>query len=557
MTLDVTIFRSTVIVLLMTLFVPRVHAQDEGGDDFNLLRFSGGTVSADFRLGLSMSGSSMAAASWGGVMSGRVHNGAAEVFVNPANLTALEARQLIVDGQVGIGTWMASGTGHIPQADIDGALDDVFADFNYPDTAPRNYTQFEALDVGLQHRLPSMAFAVPIGRGTVLSAGIENPASTSLSMRAAGLEAYFSGQSGSEEAAPTRIDALLSIGLAAQLQLRMSTMAVAVGHEFEGIGPGALRLGATLTRHRFRTSLGLDVNPTGMMVLNETKQYLFNDPAEVSLGPDETNVLYLRASGNYADTQWGGRLGMAYALSSGKLGVSLLYTAAPTFTMTDPNAFGESYIPTFVNMDGSSDPAEGEPELIAIDDVDIAKPTLTKRTNDTLGQEMIVSLPSSLTFGMDVGLGKHTLALNVVQYLSEMSTEFEYDEVRRFGKDLGTGLRVGLDFQFPDKLRGAGFALIPIRLLFLDIDGLLFQALGRYTGYAKPHYRLGGGIAMGAAIVEGVDDPEGLEDILSLPLLTGFSLGRSYTLFEDMQIGVMLFGVPDVAYRFSLAYTVR
>jgi len=551
------LFSSALATLVMACFVPAVVAQDGGGDDFNLMRFSGGTVSADFRLGFSMSGSSLGSASWGGVMSGKVHSGAAEVFLNPATMAQLEARQLIVDGQVGIGTWMSSGTGHIPQADIESALDDVFSDFNYPDSAPRNYTQFQALNLGLQRRLPSMAYAVPIGKRTVLSAGVENPASTSFSLQAAGLEAYFSGQSGSEDAAPTRIDALLSIGMAAQLQLRMSTMAIGFGHSFEKMGPGVLRLGAALTRHRFRTSLGIDVNPTGMMVLNQTKQYLFNDPDEVTLATDETNVLYLRANGNYADTQWGARLGMAYALPSGKLGISLLYTAAPTFTMSDPNAFVESYIPTFVNMDGSPDAAEGEEELIAIDNVDIAKPTLTKRTTDTLGQEMRLSLPSSITLGIDLGLGKHTLALNLVQYLSEMSAEFEYGDARRFGKDLGTGLRVGMDFQFPDRLRGAGFALIPIRLLFLDIDGLLLQALGRYSGYANPHYRLGGGLAMGAAIVEGVEDPAQLEDTLSLPFLTGFSLGRSYTLRQNLQVGVLVFGMPDVAYRFSLAYIVR
>ena len=62
---------------------------------------------------------------------------------------------------------------------------------------------------------------------------------------------------------------------------------------------------------------------------------------------------------------------------------------------------------------------------------------------------------------------------------------------------------------------------------------------------------------MGAAIVEGVEDPAQLEDTLSLPFLTGFSLGRSYTLRQNLQVGVLVFGMPDVAYRFSLAYIVR
>lgn len=554
---DNILFRSALLVLLAVFLVLPARAQEEDEDDFDLLRFSGGSIAAEFRLGLSMSGSSVGAASWGGVVSNRVHSGAAEVFINPANLSRLENRQLIMDGQVGLGTWMSSGNGHIPQSDIDDAIDDVFEDFNYPDSAPRNYTQFQSLDVGLQRRLPSMAFAVPVGKRTVLSVGVENPASTSLSLRAAGIEAYFSGEAGADEGAPTRIDALLSIGMAAHMDLRMSSISIGGAHLVENAGPGTLRIGAALTRHSFRTSLGLDVSPTGVMVLNQAKQYLFNDPEEVSLDDDETNVMYWRAGGNYSDSQWGGRFGLAYDLPSGKFGVSLLYTASPTFNMIDPNAFGESFIPAFVNMDGESDPDEGEEELVDIDKVDIAKPTLTKQTNDTLGQEMTVSLPSSLTLGVDVGLGKHTLAVNLIQYLSEMSTEFEYDDAKKFGKDLGTGVRFGMDFQFPDRIKGAGYALIPIRLLFLDFDGLLFQAIGKHTGYSNPHYRIGGGIAMGSAIVEGVEDPQDLQDTLDTPLLTGFSLGRSYTVLKDVNVGVMVFGMPDVAYRFSLGYNIK
>lgn len=554
---DKYLFRSAFLVLLAAFLVVPAHAQEEDDEDFDMLRFSGGTVAADFRLGLSMSGSSIGTASWGGVVSSRVHNGAASIFLNPANLSRLDSRQLIMDGQVGLGSWMTSDDGHIPQADIDEALDDMFEDFNYPDSEPRNYTQFTSLDAGLQRRLPSLAFAVPIGRRTVISVGVERPAATSLALRAAGLEVYLSGETGADEGAPTRIDALFSVGMAAHMELRMSSISVGGAHVIENVGPGTLRVGAALTRHHFRTSLGLDVNPSGMMVLNQTKQYLFNDPGELSLDDDETNVMYWRASGNYSASEWGGRIGMAYDLPSGKLGFSLLYTAAPTFDLHDPNAFGESYIPAFVNLDGKSDPDEGEEELANIDNVDIAKPTLTKQTNDTLGEDMTVSLPSSLTLGVDIGLGKHTLALNLVQYMSEMSTEFEYDDVRKFGKDLGTGFRFGMDFQFPDRMKGAGYALIPIRLLFLDIDGLLLQAFGKHTGYSDPHYRLGGGVAMGSAIVEGVDDPEDLRDTLDIPLLTGLSLGRSYTVLDDVNVGVMVFGVPDVAYRFSVAYTIR
>jgi hypothetical protein len=94
--------------------------------------------------------------------------------------------------------------------------------------------------------------------------------------------------------------------------------------------------------------------------------------------------------------------------------------------------------------------------------------------------------------------------------------------------------------------------LLPLRLLFLDVDGLLFQAMGRYSGYRNPHYRLGGGLQQGTLLVGRLAaDARPATQVLP----TGFSMGRQYTLFNGLDVGVMLFGVPDMAFRMSLGYS--
>ena len=103
---------------------------------------------------------------------------------------------------------------------------------------------------------------------------------------------------------------------------------------------------------------------------------------------------------------------------------------------------------------------------------------------------------------------------------------------------------------------GWDYALIPVRLLFLDFDGLLFQAFGSTTHYKNPYYRVGVGFMLGDESTEGLNDEysETFKDIFNLPLPNGIALSRKYTIFDNIDVGVLIFGVPDLALKFSLGY---
>ena len=90
---------------------------------------------------------------------------------------------------------------------------------------------------------------------------------------------------------------------------------------------------------------------------------------------------------------------------------------------------------------------------------------------------------------------------------------------------------------------------LPIRLLFLDIDGLLFQTFRGVTGYKNSHYRFGTSFMLGDGIVTVNNDS--LLDILDLPLPRSFSMGRQYTIFDHLDVGVTVLAFPDFMLKYS------
>jgi hypothetical protein len=122
------------------------------------------------------------------------------------------------------------------------------------------------------------------------------------------------------------------------------------------------------------------------------------------------------------------------------------------------------------------------------------------------------------------------------------------------GKTAQHGFGFGLDFKMKDKLGGWNYLLIPVRLLFLDIDGLLMQAFRPYTGYTNPRYRIGASVMTGSEIASG--EFSNLDSALALPLPMGISMGRTYRVFNAADVGFTVFGFPDLLFRFSLGLSI-
>ncbi len=561
-------------LLLCSVLALPVLAQDED-DDFSLLRFNGGTVQADIQLGINFAGVGVGSGTVGGVISPRMTSGAASLFTNPAELGLLRHRHATFGTKFALGTRSLGldGNSFLSEDQIASDTDELLEEFNFPANGSAIYTDASDIRAGQVGRLSSFALAMPLHERVVLGFGLHYPLDVGMDFRVSGIETLIDAaqESGDQTIA---INILTNVNTALAIDLDMTALSFGVGGTVYEGDLGRVTTGFSLNRYTVTNSLTAALNLEGMVVLSGSQEYFFNDPNDPNLNPDETNAFFWEARGNFTDDAWGVRAGLVYELPMRGWSLSLAYNGYPTFELNDPNAFSRGFLPAFIDTDAIGEEDENGEELdpILIEEISLAKPNLTAPTSDSLGQTLTFQYPSSITAGLDVGLGPHTFALNYIAYLNGFTYEGVYgqlsedltDNTFKVGKDLSSGIRVGFDLKFPDQLRGGAFALIPVRLLFLDIDGLLLQAFGKYTRYSNPRYRLGGTLGFGPSTVEGRlasqcdDDVDvSLCDILDSPLPGSFSLGRQYTIFDNLDVGVMVFSFPDMLFRVSMGYTFR
>jgi hypothetical protein len=353
------------------------------------------------------------------------------------------------------------------------------------------------------------------------------------------------------------IDILLNMGVTADLLVQSNVLNFGLGWRALDGRKGTVSVGAAAKRYDARTKLRLDIPMDGLISIQKNEYYFNNaNDKAIDFAGGETNALKWTAAGDYRDTKWGFCLGAYYdatklldsALSA--FNISLLYEYSPAFTLSDPGAKSESYQPIF--LVGKAGGKGADSMQILIDSLRLSKPNLTRSTHNVFSDNIAWRQPSSVTVGLDLGFGQHTVIMNYVQYFGEYSMTFgDY----YIGKKASCAIKFATDFKFPEKMTGWSWLLLPVRLMYLDIDGLLFQAFQSRTGYRNPHYRFGGGVMLGTSIVSGVGNEEtakSLRDALNSPIPLGFSLGRQYTIYRRFTIGVMVFGYPDIALKTSV-----
>jgi len=546
------------VVLILILMVPSVVFAQSSDDDFTMTSFRGGEVEANLRLGLNLAGVGVGSGTFGGVLSGRVSDGASGLFTNPAHLGDLTAPQWALDTRVGVSTNTLGldGTDIISPSDVRTETDEALDELSFPEDRTPTYSTIEDVDLGLKSQLSSFAANFPLHDRFSVGVGLRHAVELDFRTRASGIEAQL--EADQESGGQTiNIDFLTQLHGSLDAKLDITSFSFGGGGYVFDNEYGRLSLGMALNRHHATHELRIDVQPQGMIILNGSEEFFFNQSEDPNLSQDETNRFFWKANANYDDKAWGYRAGLHYQMPFQWLNLSVMYSDTPEFNMTDPNASSRRFIPEFVDLT----PPEGE-DRVSVDDLSLAKPNLTSAAQDSLGRSLSLSLPSSLTIGTDVGVGDHTVSLNYVKYFGELSyggiysdDEEDYDSFL-VGKDTQHGLKYGMSFEFPDRLEGWSWALLPIRMLYLDIDGLIFQSFRESTGYRNPQYRIGGGILLGDGLTD-KNRGEGLRDALDAPLPRGFALGRQYTIYDEIDVGVMLFGFPDTAFRFGISYTLR
>ncbi len=549
----------TIILIAGLTFFQTVIAQE--ADDTPVMQYwSGGFGKINLGLDLNLTGAGGGSGTFGGVYSPGLNNGASNLFLNPAALSRLESSNVFFDMKMGISN-NTFGLGkddlvspETIQEETDSFFDDTDA-FIVDNATSKKYTEFSDVEFSQPGGFSSFGLAFPVNDNFKLGIGYLSVLDISFNMLMNGVNTGLKATK-TVGGNNTDIDIILSNNIISEFRLKMHQFSFGGSFEIVNKNNSKIALGFTASNYYLNNKIYLDSFNQGMIVLNNSSEYYFNDPNDPNLRFDqgETNQMFFRSGANFTDNKWAIQIG-AYFEPAGNnsflsnFRFSFVLDVKPNFNIRDKNAFSESYQPKFLT--GSPLGEDDDALDIIIDSLDLAKPNSTVPTDNVFSDSLLVEFPSSLLIGLDAQLGKHILAINFVKYFGEYS--FKYADYY-LGYKPSAGLRIGFDLNMPDKLDGWAWAFVPVRLLFLDIDGLILQAFNKHTGYKNPHYRIGGGLMFGSPVVEGFEDSEDLKNSLDTPLPVGFSLGRQYTILENINVGAMVFGYPDLALRFSFGY---
>lgn len=542
--------------LLLGAGVGTAWAQEEDDEDIPELNlWLGGDINLNLGLNFNLNGIGHASSRMGGVVSTRVDNGAASLYYNPAAMGMLRRHSVVIDGQVGYGTWSTAG---LNQSILDELNTEIANEseslvndpdiFNKQPDAFVQYSNVNSLRAGIPRNMSAMAIAWPVNRYLTLGVGYSRPLDVRFRLQTSGLTTKIAQEQGTDDVS-VRFDVLMNISSLTNFTLGMSTVSAGFGSQVYEGSLGRLSVGANVQRYRLENNRLVNTDLSGMVVVGNADERFFNNVLDPNLNFEagETNAFFLQARANMRDEQYGYKLGAAYASPRNRLNFSVNYQHIPEFNLSDENAFSSAFLPIFIL---SEDLLGGDFD-VSLDTLQANKPNLTtERDISSLVAGARLQLPSSVQLGLDLGLGRSTLVLNYTQYLNNFEIEYDGD-LYGYKPDFGVGF--GINHVLRDELSWGSLFYLPLRVLFLDIDGLLFQSLRRYTRYSNPQYSLGATMMVGGPL-DGAADSS-LNDALDLPFLpTSFSMGRSYSIFDTITIGTNIIAVPDLMFRFSVGY---
>lgn len=528
--------------------------------------WQGGEMYFDFNFGVNTTGVGRGSGTFfGSVISPRMRVSSVSVFRNPAELGLLKFNTSVVETKFGFGNneFGLTASSLVSEKDLSKNTDTFLKDtstFLFKPGGFRKDMNLKDVDVGQIAQVSSFSIAGPFPayKKLFFGFGVYYPFNISMKFRANGMRTKLeSSKIVSDQ--ELKVDIVLNTNILNEMYLKTNVISLASAYDFGETRFGKFILGVSANRYQVDHFIDFNIRTEGMVVMNRLQEFHFNDPNDLSIDTSkgESNEMYFMAKGNFKVTNWGYRIGLYYDPSNwlpslSFMNLNFVLDNIPEFVMSDKDAYVKSFQPVFLT--GKFVGEKEDAIDIVVDELDPSKPNLTRQTFNEFSKEVRISLPSTFTFGMDFSVWDHVLALNFVKYLTPISYQLgKY----KFGKSVDLGIKMGADFKFADELKGWGWALVPLRLLYLDLDGLLLQLFRSKTGYSNPHYRIGGGFVMGDKIVEGFvdkDQKQLLEDTMGAPLPVGFAMGREYTILNNIGVGVVVFGFPDFALRYSLEY---
>lgn len=519
--------------------------------------YQGGEFSMNLQASVNTMGGGLGSGNFGKVFSPRLGLSSANIFSNPAELAFLPHASIFFDSKFSI-TSSALGVNFnkILDEQLKSTTDDFLEDsstFKFERGGLKMPPKTRSFEFGQPAAFGSFAISFPVYDKLVLGFGVYYPMDLSMDLYMNGIKTKL--QSTKEVSGKSIIiDMPLQTTFAYNFEFRVNSMSLGAGyHIYEG-KYGSTNIGLALSRYEINNYFNLLLNVDGMMILNKNQEYHFNNPDDPGIDKTagQSNDFFWRLNGNFHSVKWGFRFGATHKYNDYNFVFSV--DVLPVFNLSDSKAYSYGYQPKF--MKGRL-LGENEDALdIDITALDLDAPNRTAPINNPFPKSAEFIFPSTITIGADMPVWEHGIAFNIVKYISDLSYKLEPYEIT---KKANIGFKGAIDLKFKDELKGWGFALLPFRAMFFDFDGLIFQLFRKFTKYTNPHYIMSGGFFIGDAKVKGFGDPatsKSLKDFLALPLPTGLSLSREYTIFNSLRVGVVVFGIPDFALRFGVDYRI-
>jgi len=541
------------LALFAVLFLSQVIFA--GKDTPTMKYWSGGEINYNLNFGVNTMGGGLGSGTFGRVIAPGISFGPASIFTDPAELGMMKTAMVYFDTKFGLTN---NTVGFDPTSQINKQISkstDSFLDgtgtFIFANTNPRSDTKVNTFTFGQKAQFGAFGLTVPVNDKLVLGFGVCYPFEFSSEFEFSGLRTKLQTKKAVSHQ-EVSIDLPLTMSFASKFNFNVNTIAFGAASPILHSKYGTTLLGFSLNRYEVREYVNMNLQVDGMIVLNKTNEYNFNDPNDPNIDATagQHNDFYWLARGNFKSTAWGFRVSAIQQMEKYNFVVAL--DIVPKFNLAGSNIVNEGYQPKFLT---GSLLSEDDTLQVVIDSLDLARPNLTVATHNNFPDHAETRYPSSLTIGADAKVGAFTFGLNFVKYLSEFSFTFGKYKI---GKDLNFATKLSIDAQMADKVKGAGWLLIPIRIFpFFDFDGMIFQLLGSFTKYANPHYRFEGGVVTGDGIVEGIaklENANSLRKVLNSLFPTGVAISREYTIYEKLHIGVMVFGFPDFAMRYGVAW---
>ena len=545
-----------VISILNSALYAQDGAEEDDAEPSELHLFRGGYMDVNFGLNLNTIGGSLGSSGMGGLLSTKVYNGALNVNLNPAMLAFNTSGHAVFDSRIGLGTNMNTGLNkrilNSLNASFDSSITDTFSDEDAWTQFPETYiqpTKMRNLDVGLTPNIGLMAFSMPITEELTLAASYNYPLSMNLDMGLTGISAKLAQEQGTDEVA-IRFDVLMNISLLMQMQLQMSNLTIGGGYTLVDTPAKKIAAGLSISRYQVDNIRRLQADLSGMVVVGGADERYFNNPDDPNLNSElgEINTFSLNAYADYRSVGYGYTMGFVYQTYQG-INASIVYKKRPSFDLiAEDGAYANAYLPIFIT--GSGDELLQGDIGVALDSLQANKPNLTTERNiGSLVSNGSLNLPSSLGVGLDFMLGLHTFVFNYTLYNGELSYKHGSNTI---GKQTRHGIGFGMNIRLEDRFGSfASYATIPLRLLLLDIDGILFQAFGNATDYSNSYFRFGGNMMTGIGI-DTREEVDGYEELLGQAFPQSFSLGRQYSIFDQVDVGVTVLAIPDLLVKYSV-----